>query len=366
MDTYISDYVMALSEEIKQVGRFINQSSIVNTIYFGGGTPSILQMDHIKQIFQMLNENVKIRTEPEISFEVNPGTVSRDYLRAIFRLGINRLSIGMQSADEAELKMLGRIHDLKDVKNALDWAKNAGFHNISLDLIFGLPGQTMQSWRKSLNAAIKMQPHHISLYALTIETNTPLSRDINKNNIPLCPDDLAADMYEWAMETLPGDGYIQYEISNWAKEREGGKNYQCAHNLQYWRNGSYIGLGAGAHSHYNNKRWENISSIPEYIKAIKQTLTSEEFFARINVIDNDMNTEMQETMMLGLRLVEEGISKKAFISKYGEDMTEKFSEEINKLLKVRLIEWEKKSEDKLKLTKHGILLGNQVFVNFVN
>lgn len=365
MEKFLADYVMALSEEIQRAGRFIDQTSEVTTIYFGGGTPSLLAIDHVKQIIQSLHENFNISKEPEITFEVNPGTVSRDYLDALHNLGINRLSIGMQSANDSELKMMGRIHHVQDVNLITKYAKDAQFNNISLDLIFGLPTQTMESWRRSIHVAIQLQPQHISSYALTIEANTPLAKNIKEGNIYPCSDDLAADMYEWAMEKLSAEGYIHYEISNWAKIRVGNGGYQCAHNLHYWRNDPYIGLGAGAHSHYNHQRWENISDIPGYIEASKMNIEYDKLFARINIINNNLQTEMQEYMMLGLRLIEEGVSRQGFMNKYHEDMVLCFDKEIKKLINLGLVTWGNDG-DRLKLTKRGIFMGNQVFMNFVN
>ena len=366
IENYISDYTAALCEEVMRAGQYIDQSTTVNTIYFGGGTPSLMQIDHIKKIVQIIKENFKVKTNPEITFEVNPGTVSREYLSALYQLGINRLSIGMQTGNKNELDMLGRIHTLEDVENTIAWAKEGGFKNISLDLIFGLPGQTMQSWKKSVNAAIKLHPQHLSLYALTIEANTPLARDIENKNISRCSDDLTADMYEWALESLPANGFKQYEISNWANVEEEEINFQCAHNMQYWRNDDYIGVGAGAHSHYGNKRWENIPGVPGYINTRRLSSAQNELFARINIIDNDLRTEMQETMMLGLRLVEEGVSKRDFNNKYQKEMIQQFKTEIDQLIQLGLVEWGQNEEEMLKLTKRGLLMGNQVFMYFVN
>jgi len=181
-----------------------------------------------------------------------------------------------------------------------------------------------------------------------------------------CSDDLAADMYEWAIESLPVNGFKQYEISNWASVEKEEINYQCAHNLQYWRNDDYIGVGAGAHSHYINKRWENISDIPGYINAWRLSIAQNELFARINLIENDLRTEMQETMMLGLRLVEEGVSKKDFYNKYKKEIIQEFRTEIDQLIRLGLVKWGQNEEEMLKLTKRGLLMGNQVFMYFVN
>ncbi len=367
MDSHIPAYVKALCHEIENFSKTIDDPLLIHTIYFGGGTPSLLTSDNYFSILATLKKNFPVPKDVEITMEVNPGTTSLEFLLSINNLGFNRLSIGMQSANERELAILGRIHNLKEVARTFQWARQAGFNNISLDLMFGIPTQTMESWKDSLKFAIELGPEHLSIYSLILETGTQLSNEITDGLLQNIDDDLSAEMYEWAMKTLVGHGFQQYEISNWAKLAKE-SNWQCKHNLQYWRNDPYMGFGAGAHSHFTHQRWENLPSILEYINEINRCLInqSHESTYQINKIEIDKQTEMEETMMLGMRLTDQGMNSQRFYNRFNLDMKQEFMKEILDLEKLNLVEWIGANKNSLRLTHRGILMGNQVFMRFIS
>ncbi len=286
------------------------------------------------------------------------------------RLGFNRLSFGVQSAHPQELRQLERIHDFFDVIESVRWAKQAGFENINLDLIYGLPEQSLARWQESLRRAVDLKPEHLSLYALTVETGTPYGRWASRGLMPMPDPDLAADMYEWATEYLAGAGFEQYEISNWAKA-----GFQCRHNLQYWRNQPYLGFGAGAHGYANGVRYSNFLRIKQYIERVGKPSKLDKFQfplspATVNHQQITREVEMQETMMTGLRLTGEGVSAKAFRDRFGVGLVDVFDKEIQASIRQGLLVWADVGDGAdqspvLRLTTRGRLLGNQVFMRFV-
>ena len=356
-------YVNAVVKEISLVSKEIGNNELVHTVFFGGGTPNLLLPRQLEKIISSIKENFRCKSEIEISIEANPTCLTGEYLKSLLDLGINRLSLGMQSASERDLKNLGRKHTFLDVSKSVENARNAGFSNINLDLIFGIPQQTLKSFEDSLNAALGLSPDHLSLYALSVEDLTPMAIQIANGNLPEPDDDLAADMYILAMELLEGRGFSQYEISNWARSEE----VQCLHNLQYWRNLDYLGFGAGAHSHFMHSRSENLKAIADYIGSFAKN-QSAEFISPaatkyISLSDKD---EMSETMMMGMRLTGEGISSVDFAERFGAQLEVIYSEEIAKLQKRELVEWIiKNGQQRLRLTQKGRLLGNQVFLEFI-
>ena len=293
---------------------------------------------------------------------VKAQNTNREKLDAYRELDINRLSIGMQTAVDQELILLNRIHRFEDVKKTVKTAKEAGFQNISLDLMFGLPGQTIIKWQYSLEQAVKLQPNHISLYSLTIEENTPLFFKYERGELPLIDPDLVADMYAFAIEYLPSEGYTQYEISNWHR---GDIENQCRHNLQYWKNLPYLGFGAGAHSYWNNCRFANMRGIAEYINCVARIEeTKSKDSCREEFHENTNYQDMQDTMMLGLRLVEQGVSRNEFLKRYGCEPESVFSDEIKRCVSKGLLMLDVEN-DRYKLTQRGVFLGNLVFLEFV-
>lgn len=347
----------------------------VHTIFFGGGTPSLLSTTQLGAILETLHQQFQFQENMEITLEANPGTVSYAYLRDLRGLGVNRLSFGMQSAHPDDLRLLERQHDFFDVVQAVDWARRAGFDNLSLDLIFGLPGQELSRWQATVERALGMRPEHLSLYALTIEHGTPLQKRWARGMVPLIDDDLAADMYEYAMERLEQAGFIQYEISNWALSAQDGNLLSSQHNLQYWRCKPYLGFGAGAHSFTptHNAGWMrtmNVGGIRPFIERCtqkKQAPAAQPAFpaslATRRTIAIDRQTEMQEVMMVGLRLTQEGVAEGVFWERFGQSLREVFGEQIDRLCGLDLLEWI--DGNRLRLTRRGRMLGNQVFMQFV-
>ena len=366
METFIPDYVNALCDEIRRAGMIVKKDEFIHTIYFGGGTPSVLSGKDYVRIIAASRKYFQLTLEPEISMEVNPGTATPEFLKEIFKLGVNRLSIGMQSSKPEELRILGRIHGPVDVINTVKWARQAGFSNISLDLMFGLPGQTIKSWQNSIEFALQLKPTHLSLYSLTIEEKTLFAKWRSKGLLSEMDEDFPADLYEIAMASLGKSGFIHYEISNWVKKSNEETSNICRHNMQYWLDQPYLGIGAGAHSYYNHQRWENIGTIDGYIQAKERKDYRKVLFAQINLQELDKKTEMQETMFMGLRLVQQGVSNSEFQTRFGKLILDVFSKEVNELIKIGLVEWVNGDNGFLRLTQRGILVGNQVFMRFVD
>lgn len=389
----IPAYVNALCNEIQAVGGAASSRLEVGTIFFGGGTPSLLTLTHYRDIFQAIHRHFDVSPNAEISLEANPGTVSPETLRELRQIGFNRISYGVQSANSNELRMLERIHTYSDVVDAVRWSRRAGFDNLNLDLIYGLPEQTLESWQNTVKLLLGLHPEHISAYALTLEHGTPFGRWAQKGLLPIPDPDLAAEMYEWLSEYLFFTGYAQYEISNWALDNRpptvdhlpSSTVYRppsraCAHNLQYWRNLPYLGLGAGAHGYANGVRYSNVLRIKTYIDRLgtgaADSASPDNFQvprrapaldfplspATVNHHKNTPREDMDETMLTGLRLTREGVSAKTFRQRFGVELTDIYGRQIDRLVKLGLLEW---SSDRLRLTARGRLLGNQVFMQFV-
>jgi len=301
----------------------------------------------------------------EITLEANPGTLTLDYLRELRATGVNRLSLGVQSFSNAELAQLGRIHTREEALESILWAKQAGFENLSLDLIFGLPKQSLKAWEYNLQEAIKIHPEHLSLYNLIVEDGTPLAKQIANGEIPAPDDDVAADMYELTMDFLTSAGYEQYEISSWATSPE----FESRHNKAYWQMTPYLGVGAAAAGFAENVRTLNTPSISEYVQRISTQQSALPYpRSAANRESNEVDdfTQMQESMMLGLRLTREGISNAAFRARYGQEISAAFPEEVHRLLAKGLVEWVDFPDGlHVRLTRRGKMLGNQAFMEFV-
>jgi oxygen-independent coproporphyrinogen III oxidase len=366
-ESAVPAYVAALCTEIRQVAASAGRKLPVHTLFFGGGTPSLLSPASFRQIMREINENYDLLPDYEATLEANPGTVSLEALKQLADCGFNRISFGMQSADEQLLALLDRLHRVPEVVAAVDWAYQAGFHHLNLDLIFGIPYQTLQSWQDTLQVALAQHPDHLSLYALTLEKGTPLHELVEQGRVPEPDPDLAADMYDWAAGCLADAGYQQYEISNWAKDLGSDQYSYCRHNLQYWRNLPYLGFGAGAHGYAGGYRTADIPGIGAYIHSLSSVRQEPFPFSPANISRAavDQHTEMQETMMVGLRLVQEGVSAQRFNERFGQPLHAVFGAEIDPLVKSGLLEWAGPQADVLRLTPHGRLLGNQVFLHFV-
>ena len=362
-ESKIPAYVEALCREVEIVAHNAPEKLQVHTIFFGGGTPSLLSTSHFEYILKTVQNLFNVTAGAEISLEANPGTVTLESLQDLHKLGFNRISLGVQSASPDELRQLERIHDFFDVIDAVTWVRRAGFDNLNLDLIFGLPDQSLAQWQKTVNLVLGLNPDHLSLYALTVEPGTPFGRWAQHGLISVQNPDTAADMYEWAGDTLEKKGFEQYEISNWAKPDK-----ECLHNLQYWRGQPYLGFGAGGHGCAGGSRISNALRIKTYIERLMVAQSIDKFLfpvspATIHQIQISRHVEMQETMMTGLRLTKEGVSEDNFAKRFGVSMLDVFGSEIHELTALQLLEW---SRPILRLSKRGRLLGNQVFMRFVD
>jgi len=365
MESWIAPYSAALKQEITEVALATGARLPVGTVFWGGGTPSLLPIEQIALIQNAYSQYYALLSDVEITLEANPGTVSLSWLTELRRLGFNRLSFGMQSANPDELHLLDRAHAPRDVQSAVAWSRQAGFDNLNLDLIYGLPNQRLSDWQNTLSAALQLEPEHLSLYSLIVEPGTPLAAQVEAGRLPPPDDDLAADMMDLAAEVLSAAGFVQYEISNFAR----GLEHSCRHNLQYWRNLPYLGFGAGAHGSAAGWRTANLASISAYLNALT---TSSEWpaypFSPANAERNPIDrwTEVQETLMVGLRLTHEGVSLKGFADRFGMDLMALFGATIDRLQAQGLLEWAELEFGKaLRLTSHGRLLGNQVFAAFI-
>ncbi len=399
LEHLMADYVQALCREIELVAQAAGERLRVHTIYFGGGTPSLLSPQQVEGILSTAAGCFDLTPPLEITLEANPGTLTLPHLRQMRSLGINRLSLGMQSALTHELRLLDRQHSFIEVMDAVHWARRAGFDCLNLDLIYSLPNQSLDDWQRNLEWALRLNPEHLSLYALTLEHGTSLSKWVARGLIHAPDPDLAADMYEWAEERLVQAGFESYEISNWARRGADGELLACRHNLQYWRNLPYLGFGAGAHGYAKGIRTANVRSPRAYIRRCLhgEARSFPLSPATVQVRKVDRHDEMAETMMMGLRLTQEGIAAQVFEQRFGCTLEQVYGTTIEELVSLGLLEWVEvacldhshlllvQSRDALpsilaerhddgqppapsrhlRLTRRGRLLGNQVFMRFV-
>ena len=367
LEALMPAYVGALIAEARQLSASTGDRLPIHTIFFGGGTPSLLSVGDIQQILDVVRIAYSVSQDAEITLEANPGTLSLKKLAGLRQAGINRLSFGVQSARPEELRLLERQHDFDDVIRGVKWARQAGFDNLNLDWIYGLPGQSLATWQRNVELAISLAPEHLSLYALSIEHGTPFKEMSSRGLLPPLDSDLAADMYEWASERLESVGYQQYEISNWAKTGLAGQPTACLHNLHYWRSLPYIGLGAGAHGFAAGYRTANVLAPAAYINRLKAggDFRFPRTAATATIEKIDARRAMGETMMMGLRLVGEGVSRQGFAQKFGEELDEVYGQQIERLQALGLLESVNGAQHAIRLTKRGRLLGNQVFIEFI-
>ncbi len=353
------DFVQALATDIQRTGAALGAPSL-RTIFLGGGTPTVLQPQHLHKIFEALHRGFHILPDAEITSEANPGAVDARRFATLRQLGVNRLSMGVQSFDDAELRFLGRIHSAEEARAAFHLARDLGFDNINLDFIFGLPQQAPAAWRRTLHTAIELQTEHLSLYSLTVEPGTALATQVARGHIPTPDPDLAADFYEIAQETLAAAQFQHYEISNWARGPLGADllpTFAARHNVIYWRNQPYLGFGPGAHSWFGGVRRAVANDVATYIRRVT---AGEPYWSQQEPIDRAL--EMGETMMMGLRLVQAGVERDAFRQRFGIDVTEAYPRQISDLLAAELIEL---TPHRLRLTPRALLLGNEVFAAFL-
>ena len=366
-DSLMTPYARAVETEARLWSPHV-AGRRVETVFFGGGTPSLLPLPEMQIIMTALKERFEIAADAEISLEANPGTVDAGHLAGLKRLGFNRISFGVQSFHDDELRTLERIHDGDEVDDAYRWAREAGFENVNLDLIYGLQWQTLEGWQTNLERAIAMEPEHLSLYALTLEDGTPLTRDVARGR-SVGPDlDLQADMFEWSIERMARDGYQHYEISNWSRPGR-----ECRHNLVYWRNGDWLGLGAGAHSHLLGERFADAASPSRYIALVEQQATGNgqqgddggalPAMLQIGMREGpDEAREMSETAFLALRL-REGLDMSSFERRFGVAFERVFGEALAETQALGLTEV---VDGRLRLRDEAVLLGDEAFVRFLS
>ena len=398
------EYVDALAREVRLVGesgRAVGGHPVsVHTIFFGGGTPSLLTPEQTATLLSAARDSFAIAPDAEITMEANPGTVDEAWLAAVRALGVNRLSFGVQSALPDELALLGREHDFAAAVAALAAARAAGFDNLNLDLIYGLPGQSVADWQRTLAAALPLDVEHISLYCLTIEPGTPMQRWLHNGTIMAPDPDTAADQYEAACHALAAAGYGHYEISNWARPGR-----ECRHNVVYWRNEPYLGLGAGAHGMAAGYRYQVVRQPRAYIKRItnyelritnypdllntglrdsRRATTDHSPLATLpcppspllpfspspfplspavsahHVVDEA--EAMSDTAITQLRLLDEGLDLAGFEARFGRAFDEVYGDAVT-----QLTGWElpRRDNGRLLLTEKGRFLSNQVFYRFV-
>lgn len=345
---YIPQYINALKKEIKNN---INKEYKITTIYIGGGTPSSIEENYIADIIEtiklnMNEENLKDFENIEVTIEVNPGTVNKEKLQVYKKIGINRLSIGLQETHNELLKSIGRIHTYEEFIKTYKLARKIGFNNINVDLMIALPNQTIQDIKENLEKITKLNPEHISVYSLILEEGTPFYNKYNENKIKLPDEELERNMYWYVKNTLENNGYMHYEISNFSK-----KGFESKHNMNCWNQEEYLGFGVAAHSYNNRIRYSNTNSIEEYIKGSNKIIHEEQTL-------EDMQ---KEYMLLGLRKIE-GINIQKFKNKFAQNPIFIFKEQLNKLVDEELIIVD---GNEIKLTNKGLDLANIVWEEFV-
>ncbi len=324
----------------------------IATIFFGGGTPSVLQPEQISRILNAVRNRYNVAPDAEISMEANPGTITLAKFAGYREAGVNRLSMGVQVLDDPMLKKLGRIHSAAGALESYRLARRAGFQNINLDFIFGLPGQAVKHLDAMLDRllAVSPLPEHLSCYSLIVEENTPLYTGVARGLIQVPDDDETAEMYELVMSRLPEAGYMQYEISNWTRD------LPCLHNLVYWHDQRYIAYGPGASGYWGNTRYKTMLAPADYIQRIRH---DESVVAEQYVVSK--SEEMGEFMMLGLRL-NSGISRYEFHRRFGHEIESEFGKQLQKMFGYELLE---QAGDFIRLTPRGRMLGNEVFAEFI-
>lgn len=364
----MDDYFLALTREVEQIYLSFGEKLSVHTVYFGGGTPSLVPIPLYEKLFSTIHSFFNLTADTEISLEANPGSVDLAYLKGLHQIGFNRISIGAQSIHPQELTLLGRVHSEKQVYSAVENSRSAGFDNLSLDLMFALPGQNLEDWMKTLERVAGLQADHLSLYELMIEEGTHLEKMIREGALKPVEQDLAADMYENTIDYLSTAGFEQYEISNWAASRKD-RLMVCRHNIQYWLNQPYIGLGVAACGYIEGYRTENTADLDGYMFSF-QNATPMKFpqtAGTYRMSPVPLWDEIQDTMMLGLRMTKDGISETRFREHFNREMMDVFEKEIVDLIKKDLLEWNGEGSNRsIRLTRHARAIGNQVFLQFID
>lgn len=344
-------YVAALIEEIGRA-RFEDTSMrSVDTIYLGGGTPTTLSIDQLAAILDACRKTFHVTTDAEITCEANPGSIDLDYLKDLRTAGINRLSFGVQSFDDGELRMIGRTHSSEEAREAVRLARQAGFQNVSIDLIAGLPEQTMDTWRRNLDEAFALEPDHISVYMLELYKDAPLLHRVERGELRAIDEELTVEMYFALKDEAEKRGFDHYEISNWALP-----GAESRHNLKYWTGAPYMAYGVSAAGYDGISRWSNTRNIHEYLDKIEcgQSAVME----NMSLDDDD---KQSESIFLKLRL-KGGVDLNEHRLRFGVDVRSRYGEEIDRLLDAGLIEFD---GDRMRISRKGLVLANEVFAAFV-
>ncbi|MGL4774085.1 MAG: radical SAM family heme chaperone HemW [Clostridium sp.] len=345
-DEFISDYIDALNLQIEKEAK----EYLINSIFIGGGTPSHLPPRELEKLLKKISE-LNFSDIIEYSVECNPGSLTEEKLIIMKKYGVNRISMGLQSTDDSLLKGIGRIHTYNVFKDNFNLARKVGFRNINVDLMFGLPNQTIEQWEKTLEDIILLGPEHISAYSLIIEEGTPFYKLWEKDLLKLPSEDDERVMYEITKNKLKEGGYHQYEISNYCKG-----NKECYHNKVYWKCKEYLGLGVSSSSYINGKRIKNIDSIEEYIEKVNNGQNVKD-----EILENTLNDNMEEFMFMGLRMVE-GIKEEEFYLLFGKKIDDVYKSQIEKNINLNLLE---RSNGKIFLTEKGFELSNAVMSEFI-
>ena len=346
----ILPYLYSLKKEIEFYSDQYSADRIFTSIYFGGGTPSLMQPEYISEIISTIKKFYAVSNNAEITLETNPGTVDKQKLRLFHNVGINRISIGIQSFDENELKFLTRIHDKETALRTVDYANEAGFKNINIDLIFNLPDQTKEKWKSNLNIAVQLPITHISAYSLILERGTILNKMVIDGKIKIQDSDYDADLYEICLDFLEDNLFIQYEVSNFAKE-----GFECIHNNAYWRYKDYLSFGTSAHSFINGKRWWNYSSLKKYLSEMEKKNYAAANFEYIN-----KKQMLNEYIMLALR--SKGINISEFRDIFGENWLKINADYLSELKNKNFILFNDKY---IRLTKSGYALCDEILSNIL-
>lgn len=341
-------YIDDLNKEM----RLYKTNEKITSIFLGGGTPSILNSEELKEMFKNIYENFNISRDAEITIECNPGTLSLEKLKAMKEIGINRLSLGLQATQEYHLKGIGRIHTYEQFEKNYRQAIEVGFENINIDLMYCLPNQTIEEWKETLNKIVGLNPSHISAYSLILEEGTDLYDRYEKKEFELIDEDTDINMYNYTIEYLSSNGYNQYEISNYSK-----KNYECKHNILYWKCEHYIGLGPGASGYLDNIRYNNVEALEMYHKML---CDNQKPIGHEEALTNE--DKIQEKIFMGLRM-NEGIKFEDFKKEFNINFKDKYSKQISQLNERKLINL---SDIGMSLTQKGREISNSIFIEFID
>lgn len=352
-ESLIPAYVDAVIEEMRQWKLTAPEMLPAATLFIGGGTPSLVPAAQLARIVDAAATELGLQADAEITVEANPEGVDEPYARDLLAAGVNRLSLGVQSLQPAGLKVLGRLHGAEGARQAFESARRAGFTDLSLDFIYGWPGQQLADWQRDLETALSWGPDHLSLYSLIVEPDTPFWRAVERGQLRPVEDDTTADLFTAAIDVLDADGWEHYEISNWSRSRR----TRSIHNQLYWQNGAYYGIGAGAHGYLNGERYSNLRLPSAYVEQVGNNGLAVHQREQI-----DPATELGETMMLGLRLLLDGVADSDVVARHGVDLASSFGPTIERFQSLGLLEW---GAGRLRLTDRGAFVANSVCAEFL-